>query len=72
MLTQKQIKNIHSLDAATALEIMHECAERLAVVSVQEYAEIMQIPRRTVYAKMESGSILFFNLGIHKLPVINI
>lgn len=71
MLTQQQTKNIHNLDVATVLEIMHECAERLGIVSVEEYSDIMCIPRRTIYSKIHKKEILFFEIGMHKFPAIN-
>lgn len=36
-LTEKQIAAIHKLDAQTALETMHECAERLGLVTYRGY-----------------------------------
>lgn len=71
MLTEQQIKNIHKLDAQTCMELMHECAERLGCVSVKEYEEIMQMPRRTIYSYIEQNKIKYFQIGDHKFPCIN-
>jgi len=71
MLTEKQIQNIHKLDAQTCKAIMHECAERLGVVSVKEFCKILNMPRRTVYDFMERGKIQYITISEHKFPIIN-
>ena len=71
MLTDIQIENINKLDAETCLQIMHECAERLGVVSVEEYEQVMHMPRRTIYAKMDKTQIPYFEISGHKFPIIN-
>ena len=71
MLTDTQIKNIHKLDAVTCLQIMHECAERLGIVSIDDYSKIMCMPRRTIYAKMDKTQIPYFEISEHKFPIIN-
>lgn len=71
MLTKKQIRNIHKLDADTCIEIMHECAERLGVVNVDDYIKVLGGKRRTVYANLERGSIKHVVIGGKKFPCIN-
>jgi hypothetical protein len=72
MITDKQKDNIYHLPADDCLEILHVCAERLGLVSIEEYEEIMQIPRRTIYFNMDRGLIKYFKIGKHKFPLINI
>ena len=69
-LTAKQIGNIHHLDCDTLIEIMHECAEALGVVSVDEFSKLMNIPRRTVYAKIKDNKIKYVDIA-GKLPCVN-
>lgn len=70
-LTYKQISNIHSLDADTAIEIMHECAERLGVVTVDDYCKIMGEKRRTVYDKLKNNKIMKLEIAGHIFAIIN-
>jgi len=37
MLTEEQINNLHKLDYQTQLEILHECAEALGMIDIDEY-----------------------------------
>jgi hypothetical protein len=71
MLTKEQIRNIHKLDPDTCIEIMHECAERLGVATADEYADILCLKRRTVYANLERGAIKHVVIGGKKFPCIN-
>lgn len=71
MLTKEQIRNIHNLDPDTCIEIMHECAERLGIATAGEYADILCLKRRTVYANLERGSIKHVVIGGKKFPCIN-
>ena len=70
-LTDKQIKAIHQLDAQTALETMHECAERLGLVSVGEYAHIMGENRRTAYQAAKDNKRMKLELSGHVFLAIN-
>jgi len=70
-LTDKQISNIHSLDADTAIEIMHECAERLGVVTVDEYCKIMGEKRRTVYDKLKNNKLKKIEIACRIFVIIN-
>jgi len=70
-LTDKQIIAIHRLDAQTALETMHECAERLGLVSVDEYSKIMFDGKRTVYQAIRDKKKMYFELSGHVFPAIN-
>lgn len=71
MLTKQQIQNIHKLDTDTLIEIMHECAERLGVVTVDDYVKVLGVKRRTTYANLERGSIKHVVIGGKKFPCIN-
>lgn len=70
-LTDKQIAAIHKLDAQTALDIMHECAERLGLVTVLEYSNIMHERKRTVYQSIKNRKKMYFELAGHLFPAIN-
>lgn len=70
-LTDKQISAIHKLDAQTALETMHECAERLGLVSVSEYSHIIGENKRTVYQYAKDNKIMKLELSGHIFLAIN-
>lgn len=70
-LTIFQIQNIHKLDTDTAIELMHECAERLGVVSVNEYCLILGKKKRSVYYGMKRQSIKFVTIVDRDYPCIN-
>lgn len=71
MLTENQRANINRLSAQTCIEIMHECAERIGLVDIEEAAEALGIKRRSVYDRMESGKLGVFEIGKHKFPCVN-
>jgi hypothetical protein len=71
MITTTQINNIHKLSSDDCLLIMHECAERLGCVSVDQYSKIMNVPRRTIYLKMSENKLKYFAIDNHKFPLIN-
>ena len=56
-LTDKQKAAINQLDAEMTTEILHECAERLGLVSVDEYSKIMCMKKRTIYDHIEKRLI---------------
>ena len=70
-LTEKQKKAIHKLDAQTALETMHECAERLGLVTVGEFESITGENRRTVYQAIKDKKKMHFEISGHVFPAIN-
>jgi len=70
-LTDKQIADIHKLDTNTVIEIIHECAERLGVVSVDEYCQITGEKKRTAYQKIKDGKIKSLTISGKIFPVIN-
>lgn len=71
-LTDKQIAAIHKLDAQTALQTMHECAERLGLVTVDEYCVIMGgKKKRTVYKLVKDDKLMKFELSGHIFLAIN-
>ena len=70
-LTEKQKANINNMDAELALDTLHECAERLGLVSVKEYCDIMGVKRRTVYSHIEQNKIESIDFCGSKLIIIN-
>lgn len=70
-LTIQQKQNISRLDADTAIEIMHECAERLGAVSVEEYCKIMGKRKRAVYYAIENKKIKCVSFADRDFPCIN-
>lgn len=70
-LTDKEKAEIHQLDTDRCIELLHECAERLGLVSVGEYCEIMHMNRRTVYDHIDKGKIKCVDFCGSKLIVIN-
>lgn len=70
-LTDKQIEAINKLDAQTALDTMHECAERLGLVTVEEYCRIMGGKKRTRYKAAKEGKIMKYELCDHIFLAIN-
>lgn len=71
MLTPAQIANIHKFDSKTLLQIMHECAEALGLVSVDEYCDIMGTNKRTTYQHIKDGKLKYFEISNHKYLIIN-
>lgn len=70
-LTDKQIEAIHKLDAQTALDTMHECAERLGLVTVDEYCKILGEGRRSVYQAAKNNQKIKFELSGRIFLAIN-
>lgn len=70
-LTDKQIAAIHKLDAQTALETMHECAERLGLVTVEEYCKIVGEGKRATYQAAKDNQKMKFELSGHIFLAIN-
>jgi len=56
-LTDLQKQAINKMDAEMATETLHECAERLGLVPVDEYAKIHGMRNRTVYDHIQKGKI---------------
>ena len=48
-LTDKQKASINKMDTEMAIETLHECAERLGLVSVNEFHVLSGINKRTIY-----------------------
>ena len=71
-LTDKQKTAIHKLDAQTALETMHECAERLGLVTVGEFEQLTGENKRTVYQAIKDNKKMHFELSGHVFPAINV
>lgn len=71
MLTEKQIENLSKLDPDTLIQIMHECAEVLGLVSVDEYCKILGVKRRTAYEHIKIGKIKSIIINNHIFAIIN-
>ena len=50
---------------------MHECAERLGVVTVDDYVKVLGVKRRTTYASLERGAVKHVVIAGKKFPCIN-
>lgn len=70
-ITDKQIANIQNLDSQAVLEIMHECAERLGLVTVEEYSQIIGVGKRKVYQDIKDKKKMHFEISGHVFAVIN-
>ena len=70
-LTDKQIAAIHKLDAQTTLDTMHECADRLGLVTVPEYSKITNEGKRAAYHAAKRGEKMKFELSGHIFLAIN-
>ena len=70
-LTDKQKASINQMDAEMATETLHECAERLGLVSVDEYSQIMCMKKRTIYDHIEKKLIKSIEFCESKLIIIN-
>ncbi len=72
-LTDKQKASINQMDAEMATETLHECAERLGLVTVDEYAKIMCSNRRTIYDHISKGKIIkIYFCGSVLMPINNL
>lgn len=70
-LTQSEITAIDKCDAEKCIDILHECAERLGLMTVREYVEISGMKRRTVYDHIENGKITAIDFCESKLIILN-
>jgi len=70
-LTERERTALRKLDAKTKLEIMHTCANSLALVPVEEYCLIMGGKRRTVYKAAKDDKLMKFELSGHIFLAIN-
>jgi len=70
-LTVKQKRNIQNLDTETTIELLHECAERLGLVTVSEYCKIMNRKKRVTYLDIENEKIKTVTFGGVIYCVIN-
>ena len=71
MITNEQRNNIHKLSTEDLIEILHECAEALGVVSVEDYMNINCRKRRTVFQNIKDNKIKVVNIAGRKFPVVN-
>lgn len=70
-LTQKQIDALTKLDAKTKIEIMHVCADDLALGTVDEYCFANCVKKRKVYNDAKAGKLVSFELSGHIFLAIN-
>ena len=70
-LTDKEITAINKLDTQKCIEILHECAERLGLVTVEEYSKIMSSNKRTVYDHIKKGKLKNIQFCQQLLIIIN-
>ena len=70
-LTRIQRKNIQALDTDTVIEILHECVERLGLVSVKEYCEIHDRKPRVTYLDIQNEKIKSIKLSENIYCIIN-
>ena len=70
-LTDTEKTAIQKLDAEKCTDLLHECAERLGLVSVGEFEKISGMKRRTIYDHLDSGKLTEINFCGSKLIVIN-
>ena len=70
-LTEAQRNNINRFDTELALDNLHECAERLGLVSVKEYCEIMGAKKLTVYGHVAQNKLRHTRLSEHIFIIIN-
>jgi len=71
MITQDLITKINTLSTDDCLLILHELEERLGIVSINEYCNIMNVGKRATYYNMVNGKVKYFSIGKKKLPLIN-
>lgn len=70
-LTELQKQKIQHFDAEMATELLHECAERLGLVTVCEYCLMTKEPRRTVYDRIKNNKITNTEFCGQKLIILN-
>ena len=70
-LTEKQIAAIKKLDAKTKIEIMHICADDLALGTVDEYCFANCVKKRKTYNDAKAGKLLKFEISEHIFLAIN-
>lgn len=69
-LTDKQKAAINKMDAELAIETLHECAERLGLVGVDDYAKIICMNKRTIYDHIQKGKIKKIDFcGVVLIPI---
>lgn len=70
-LTQSQIKNIHKLNRQITQQVLHECVERLGLVSVADFCKITGYNRRTTYDHIKNKKILSLVISNHIFIILN-
>ncbi len=54
---------INQLDAHQCIDVLHECAEHLGLVSVESASEILCVKRRTLYQQVKDKRIVSVEIG---------
>lgn len=54
---------INQLDAQQCIGVLHECAERLGLVSVDIASEVLCIKKRTLYQQVKNKRVLSIEIG---------
>lgn len=70
-LTDNERAIIQKMDVEKCTDLLHECAERLGLVSVNEYSKIMAQNKRTVYDHIVNRKIQSIEFCDSKLIIIN-
>jgi len=70
-LTEKQESALRKLDAKTKIEIMHICADDLALSTVEEYCFANCAKKRKTYNDAKAGKLLKFEISEHIFLAIN-
>jgi len=70
MISREKLNNIHKLSLEEVKQILYECIEALGLSDINEAKEALGISRGRIYQKMNENNSL--QLGIHKLPMINL
>ena len=71
MINKDKLNNLHRLSVDDCLLIMHECAERIGLVDVDEYCSITMKGKRATYYNMKQGKIKYFEISGKKYPCVN-
>lgn len=62
---------MHNIDVNTCVHILHNCAERLGLVSVKTFCAIHGKKRRAVYYSIQNGKLKSLKLDNNIYIIIN-
>jgi hypothetical protein len=66
------IKELNNLSDTDLLVIMHECADSLGLVDINEATDILMLAKRTIYDKLKNNHGCKFVIGKHVFPLVNV